>query len=95
MVSRGSPATWAHLLWAISKSLYIPTTVAHKKRIRRLIATMLLRNFHDVWNRNNSELNNAILQIIFLNCSKHVHLEITDLFGMYGHGEYTTVPSCL
>ena len=41
MVSRGSQATWAHLLWVISKSLYIPTAVAHKKHIHRLIATQV------------------------------------------------------
>ena len=46
MVSWWSQATWAHLLWAISKSLYIPTAVAHKKRtcIYCLIATRILTN---------------------------------------------------
>ena len=46
VVSRGSQATGAHLLWAISKSLYIPTAVAHKKRIYRWIATYILCMFY-------------------------------------------------
>ena len=78
MVSRGSQATWAHLLWAISNSLHIPTTVAHKTRIHRLIATYILdavdvRTSVKLSSIDNSHFTNILFGIFFRQFFLHVY----------------------